>query len=84
MGWVYNLTVPDPHSHVSRVIAICLVFSITACLAVFLRLYIRIHTKRSAWLDDFAALWSALLAMTYAGIAVAREIPYLLLSLMII
>ncbi|GFN12279.1 hypothetical protein AtubIFM54640_009541 [Aspergillus tubingensis] len=72
MGWVYNLTVPDPHSHVSRVIAICLVFSITACLAVFLRLYIRIHTKRSAWLDDFAALWSALLAMTYAGIAVAQ------------
>ncbi|GKZ25046.1 hypothetical protein AbraIFM66951_000504 [Aspergillus brasiliensis] len=72
MGWVYNLTVPDPHSHVSRVIAICLVFSIAACLAVFLRLYIRIHTKRSAWLDDFAALWSALLAMAYAAVAVAQ------------
>ncbi|PYI10719.1 hypothetical protein BO78DRAFT_426265 [Aspergillus sclerotiicarbonarius CBS 121057] len=72
MGWVHNLTVLDPNSHVPRVIAICLTFSITACLAAAMRLYIRIHTKRSAWVDDFAALWSAVLAMAYGGVAVAQ------------
>ncbi|OOF91220.1 hypothetical protein ASPCADRAFT_134625 [Aspergillus carbonarius ITEM 5010] len=72
MGWVHNLTVPDPHSHVPRVIAICLTFSITACLAVALRLYIRMHTKRSTWVDDFASLWSAVLAMAYGAVAVAQ------------
>ena len=79
MGWVHNLTVPDPHSHVPRVIAICLTFSITACLAVALRLYIRMHTKRSTWVDDFASLWSAVLAMAYGAVAVARgDLPFLL------
>ncbi|RAL02664.1 putative integral membrane protein (Pth11) [Aspergillus ibericus CBS 121593] len=72
MGWVHNLTVPDPHSHVPRVIAVCLTFSITACLAVAMRLYIRIDMKRSAWVDDFASLWSAVLAMAYGGVAVAQ------------
>ncbi|PYH49170.1 uncharacterized protein BP01DRAFT_388254 [Aspergillus saccharolyticus JOP 1030-1] len=56
MSWVHNLTHPDPHSHVARVIAICLTFSISAVLAVLLRLHVRLHTKRDLWLDDYAAI----------------------------
>lgn len=73
MGWVYNLKTPDPHSHVPRVIAISLAFPIAALLAVLLRLYARIYTKRAAWVDDYAALFSAILAIAYGGIAIARE-----------
>ncbi|KAE8358530.1 hypothetical protein BDV27DRAFT_150364 [Aspergillus caelatus] len=65
MGWVYNLEKPDPHSDFGQVIAICLVFTIAALLAVALRFYIRIHTKRSLWLDDYAALYSALMVTGY-------------------
>ncbi|PYI10990.1 integral membrane protein [Aspergillus sclerotiicarbonarius CBS 121057] len=72
MTWVHNLTHPDPHSHVARVIAICLVFSISAVIAVVLRVYIRLHTKRALWLDDYAAACSAVLGMGYAGISVAQ------------
>ncbi|RHZ59823.1 putative integral membrane protein (Pth11) [Aspergillus thermomutatus] len=73
MGWVYNLKTPDPHSHVTRVIAICLVFPLLAFLAVILRLYVRIHTKRAAWLDDYASLFSAILALAYGAIAIAQS-----------
>ncbi|RHZ73302.1 hypothetical protein CDV55_103514 [Aspergillus turcosus] len=72
MGWVYNLKTPDPHSQVPRVIAISLAFPIAALLAVLLRLYVRIHTKRAAWVDDYAALFSAILAIAYGGIAIAQ------------
>lgn len=72
MGWVRNLAHPDPHSHIARVIAICLVFSISAVIAVGLRLYIRLHTKRALWFDDYAVVCSAVLGIGYAGISVAR------------
>ncbi|PWY94516.1 integral membrane protein [Aspergillus sclerotioniger CBS 115572] len=72
MGWVHNLTHPDPHSHIARVIAVCLVFSISAVIAVGLRLYIRLHTKRALWLDDYAVACSAVLGLGYAGISVAQ------------
>ncbi|EAW15669.1 putative integral membrane protein (Pth11) [Aspergillus fischeri NRRL 181] len=73
MGWVYNLKTPDPHSQVPRVIAICLVFPIVAFLAVLLRLYVRIHTKRAGWVDDYAALFSSILAIAYGAIAIAQS-----------
>ncbi|OJJ65771.1 hypothetical protein ASPBRDRAFT_201552 [Aspergillus brasiliensis CBS 101740] len=72
MGWVHNLAHPDAHSHVARVIAICLTFSICAVIALVLRLYIRLHSKRALWLDDYAAACSAVLGLAYAGIAVAQ------------
>ncbi|KAF4168424.1 hypothetical protein CNMCM6936_002519 [Aspergillus lentulus] len=73
MGWVYNLKTPDPHSQVPRVIAICLVFPIVAFLAVLLRLYVRIHTKRAGWVDDYAALFSSILAIAYGAISIAQS-----------
>ncbi|PKX95945.1 putative integral membrane protein (Pth11) [Aspergillus novofumigatus IBT 16806] len=73
MGWVYNLKTPDPHSQVPRVIAICLVFPIVAFLAVLLRLYVRIHTKRAGWVDDYAALSSSILAIAYGAIAIVQS-----------
>ena len=73
MGWVYNLEKPDPHSEFGQVIAICVVFMIAALLAVALRFYIRIHTKRSLWLDDYAALYSALMVTGYGVSSVYRE-----------
>ncbi|PWY69407.1 integral membrane protein [Aspergillus eucalypticola CBS 122712] len=72
MGWVHNLAHPDAHSHVARVIAICLTFSISAVIALFLRFYIRLHSKRALWLDDYLAACSAVLGLAYAGIAVAQ------------
>ncbi|RDK38987.1 integral membrane protein [Aspergillus phoenicis ATCC 13157] len=72
MGWVHNLAHPDAHNHVARVIAICLTFSISAVIALVLRLYIRLHSKRALWLDDYSAACSAVLGAAYAGIAVAR------------
>lgn len=73
MGWVYNLHETDPNSDISRVIAVCLVFSILAFLAVCLRFYVRFRSSRFPWIDDYAALASSLLTLAYAGIAVARE-----------
>ncbi|PYH93080.1 hypothetical protein BO71DRAFT_291755, partial [Aspergillus ellipticus CBS 707.79] len=72
MPWVHNLNTPDPNSHVPRVIGLCLGFSTLACLAVGLRLYVRMHTKRSTWVDDFAALSSAVFGLAYAGVAVEQ------------
>ncbi|GKZ52261.1 hypothetical protein AnigIFM49718_000136 [Aspergillus niger] len=72
MGWVHNLAHPDAHNHVARVIAICLTFSISAVIALVLRLYIRLHSKRALWLDDYSAACSAVLGVAYAGIAVAQ------------
>ncbi|KAE8348187.1 hypothetical protein BDV28DRAFT_164873 [Aspergillus coremiiformis] len=67
MSWVYNLERPDPNSDTLEVITICLVFPITALVAVALRFFIRIHTKRSIWLDDYAALYSAVMVSGYSG-----------------
>ncbi|KAF7591206.1 hypothetical protein BBP40_001865 [Aspergillus hancockii] len=72
MGWVYNLEKPDPHSEINQVIAISVVFPIAALLAVVLRFYIRIHTNRSVWLDDYAALYSAVMVSGYSGITIAQ------------
>lgn len=73
MGWVYNLHGEDPHSEIPRVIAICLVFSISALLAIGLRFYVRLSTNRAPWVDDYAALASSIFALAYAGVAVVRE-----------
>ena len=72
MGWVYNLQTPDPDSHIPRVIAISMVFAGVACLTVALRFHVRIWVKKAVWVDDFAALFSALMAVGYAGLIVAR------------
>ncbi|KOC12465.1 integral membrane protein [Aspergillus flavus AF70] len=72
MGWVYNLEKPDPHSDFGQVIAICLVFTIAAFLAIILRFYIRIHTKRSLWLDDYAALYSAIMVAGYCASSILQ------------
>ncbi|KAL5363007.1 hypothetical protein BJX96DRAFT_177689 [Aspergillus floccosus] len=72
MGWVYNLVTPDPNSHVARVIAVCLTFSLSALLAVGLRMYIRVFVKRSVWVDDYACCFSAVLSVAYASISVAQ------------
>ncbi|KAJ5703431.1 hypothetical protein N7493_011820 [Penicillium malachiteum] len=72
MGWVYNLRRTDPNSSISEVIAISLVFAILALLAVCLRFYVRLRSKRLPWYDDYAALASSLLTLGYAGIAVAQ------------
>jgi hypothetical protein len=75
MGWVYNLVTPDPNSHVARVIGVCLAFSLSALVAVTLRMYIRVFVKRSVWVDDYACCFSAVLSVAYASIIVARELP---------
>ncbi|KAJ5984037.1 hypothetical protein N7481_006136 [Penicillium waksmanii] len=72
MGWVYNLQETDPNSSIPEVIAICLAFSIFSLLAVCLRFYVRMRSKRLPWYDDYAALASSLLTLAYAGIAVAQ------------
>lgn len=73
MGWVYNLHGSDPDSDIPRVITICLVFSISALLAISLRFYVRLTTNRTPWVDDYAALASSIFALAYAAIAVVRE-----------
>ncbi|KAG2418892.1 hypothetical protein HFD88_001994 [Aspergillus terreus] len=72
MGWVYNLVTPDPNSHVARVIGVCLTFSLSALVAVTLRMYIRVFVKRSVWVDDYACCFSAVLSVAYASIIVAQ------------
>ncbi|BCS23566.1 putative integral membrane protein (Pth11) [Aspergillus puulaauensis] len=72
MGWVYNLQTPDPDSHIPRVIAVSMVFAGVACLTVALRFHVRIWVKKAVWVDDFAALFSALMAVGYAGLIVAQ------------
>ncbi|KAL3481552.1 hypothetical protein BJX99DRAFT_253476 [Aspergillus californicus] len=72
MGWVYNADNPDPDSHAARIIGLCLTFATLACIAVMFRFHVRIFVKKSLWVDDFAALFSALMGMAYAGLAVAQ------------
>ncbi|KAL4926604.1 putative integral membrane protein (Pth11) [Aspergillus undulatus] len=72
MGWVYNLTTPDPNDHISRVITLCITFPSVALLFVAARFHVRIWVKKNVWVDDYAALFSAILAMAYAGLAVAQ------------
>ncbi|KAL4802501.1 hypothetical protein BDV18DRAFT_163903 [Aspergillus unguis] len=72
MGWVYNLDEPDPHDDISLIIGLCIAFSSAALLAVAARFHVRIWVKKNVWVDDYAALFSALLGMAYAGLAVAQ------------
>ena len=71
--WVYNLDSPDPDTQVPRVIAINVVFPVAALLAVAFRFIVRLRLKRTPWVDDYAALSSAVLVAVYAAIAIARE-----------
>lgn len=71
--WVYNQSTPDPHSHTATVITINLLFPALALLAIAFRFFVRLRLKRTPWLDDYAALSSAVLAGVYGAIAVARE-----------
>jgi hypothetical protein len=73
MAWVHNLHKHDPDSTIPRVIAICVVLPTIAFLAVCLRLSIRMSTKRTPWVDDYAALVSVLLTIVYAGLVIFRE-----------
>ncbi|KAL2008122.1 hypothetical protein VTN00DRAFT_8104 [Thermoascus crustaceus] len=72
MGWVYNLKDPNAPTHAPRLIAICLVFSTAAFIAVALRFYVRYYKKGVLWWDDWAALSSAVLGAAYSGIAIAQ------------
>ncbi|KAK1139767.1 hypothetical protein N8T08_011163, partial [Aspergillus melleus] len=72
MAWVHNLHAVDPQSHIDRDIAICLIFSTLASVAVGVRFWIRLQTNRLPWADDFAALSSAVLGAAYAGITVGQ------------
>lgn len=76
--WVYNQDTPDPHSHVARVITITLLFPVLAFLAIGFRFYVRLRLKRTLWIDDYAALSSAVLGGAYGAIAVARGYHHLL------
>lgn len=73
MGWVHNLDAPDPNSQIPRVIAVSLVFSITAFLAVCVRFWVRFSTRRMPWFDDYFAVLSSLLTLAYASIMIARR-----------
>ena len=81
MAWVHNLHAVDPQSHIGRDIAICLIFSTLAFVAVGVRFWIRVQTNRLPWADDFAALSSAVLGAAYTGIAVGRKSPLFSFSL---
>ncbi|KAH8431438.1 putative integral membrane protein (Pth11) [Aspergillus melleus] len=72
MAWVHNLHAVDPKSHIERDIAICLIFSTLAFVAVGVRFWIRLQMNRLPWADDFAALSSAVLGAAYTGIAVGQ------------
>jgi len=70
MGWVYNLKDPNAPTSAPRLIAICVVFSTAAFLAVALRFYVRYTTQRALWVDDYAALSSAVgLSLRMAGLS---------------
>ena len=73
MAWVHNLHENDPDSKIPRVIAICVVFPTVAFLAVCLRMSVRMSTKRTPWVDDYAVLVSVLLTIVYAGLVIARQ-----------
>lgn len=59
MGWVYNLEDQNAPTQAPRLIAICITFSTVALLAVVLRFYVRLRTKKGLWIDDYASLFSA-------------------------
>jgi hypothetical protein len=64
MSWVYNLENEDAPTTAPRLIAICLTFATVAFLAVLLRFYVRLRTRKGLWVDDYATLsssvWDAL------------------------
>ncbi|OQD90411.1 hypothetical protein PENANT_c001G08835 [Penicillium antarcticum] len=72
MTWVHNLHKPDPDTKIGRVIAICVVFPTLALLAVCLRFYVRLTTKRTPWWDDYTVLASVLLTAVYGGLTIAQ------------
>lgn len=76
MAWVYNLPSPDPHSHVPRVIAICIIFPLLALLSVAFRFFVRIRLQRTPWVDDYAALSSAVLVAAYGAVGIARMLEF--------
>ncbi|CAL5869257.1 uncharacterized protein PFLUO_LOCUS3485 [Penicillium psychrofluorescens] len=71
MAWVHNFHGHDPEDETALIIAINLLFPILALSAVFLRFYVRRYTNRSPWVDDYAALSSAILTITRAGVVIA-------------
>lgn len=71
--WVYNQFTPDPHSHTATVVTINILFPALALIAIAFRFYVRLHLRRTPWLDDYAALSSAVLGAAYGAIAVARK-----------
>jgi hypothetical protein len=73
MTWVHNLHEHDPGSRISRVIAICVVFPTIAFLAVCLRMSVRMSTKRTPWVDDYAVIVSVVLTIVYAGLVISRQ-----------
>ncbi|KAJ5770174.1 uncharacterized protein N7511_002225 [Penicillium nucicola] len=72
MTWVHNLHESDPDTKIGRVIAICVVFPVLALLAICLRFYVRLSTKRPAWWDDYTILASVLLTVVYGGLTIAQ------------
>ncbi|KAJ5605173.1 hypothetical protein N7510_010327 [Penicillium lagena] len=71
MTWIHNFHGHDPGDETVLIIAIDCVFPIIALLAVFLRFYARRFTNRSPWVDDYAALSSAILILGRAGLIIA-------------
>jgi hypothetical protein len=73
MAWVYNLHGDDPGNETVLIIVICVVFPSLAVAAVLLRLYVRRFTNRPLWVDDYAALSSAIFTVARAGLVIYRE-----------
>lgn len=78
MAWVHNFHGHDPEDETALIIAINLLFPILALSAVFLRFYVRRYTNRSPWVDDYAALSSAILTITRAGVVIACKFSHFL------
>ena len=58
MGWVYNLQDQNAPSSAPKLVAIALVLTSLATLAVLLRLAIRFKTKKPFALDDAAVIFA--------------------------
>lgn len=54
VGWVYNLDNPNATTSAPRLVAVALVFSTLATLAVALRFWIRTKSVAGIGADDFA------------------------------
>ncbi|KAJ5806838.1 hypothetical protein N7474_010430, partial [Penicillium riverlandense] len=74
MPWIYNFHGHDQGDETVLIIVINLLFPILAVFAVILRFYVRYFTNRSPWVDDYAALSSALLTLGRAGLVIAARL----------